>query len=642
MKKGENRIQSTLLGLFLLFAVSVFGQNTNISGVVNEYFPVTGINTVKNSLLVPGASMLSVGERLLLIQMQGATINTSNTPDFGNIISYNGAGSYEFVIVCSVDGDTVVLENTLLNTDYSPSGKIQLVRYPELVDATVTATLTGDAWNGNTGGVVILDVSGTLTLNADIDMRGKGFRGGVYQDQDNDVCTNAVGFPVTNSNYSYGDFNYGGEKGEGIAIQSAGMEYGKGAQANGGGGGNDHNAGGGGGGNVSAGGRGGDNDDQGGFFNCRGFSPGVGGKAQTGTGRIYMGGGGGSGHGNNAENGGGGSSGSAGGGIIIIKANTIAGNNHLLTVRGENVAQANHDGAGGAGGAGSIQLEVSSWTGTTNLIIRGGNGGKVFGFGGRCYGPGGGGCGGVIKTVNALPASAPVTLLGGNAGTIIAGDASCLGTTVGATPGTSGIVETTTFPESLNPNPNCLPLPVRFLSFSAIPKGQKVQLEWVTAFEIQNAQFTVERSRDGNSFSSLATIPGAGNSGVPLTYGWDDYAPYDGTSWYRIRQTDFNGASGFSGIVEVHFAGEAFSGMRIFPNPVRSGDNLVLVMPGNDSDMMVLQLFDLTGKVIRSVELARNSNGLWLLPTQGLPAGTYLLEGKNRGDHFRGKMVVLQ
>src|SRR5262249_19597319 len=138
----------------------------------------------------------------------------------------------------------------------------------------------------------------------------------------------------------------GGQKGEGIASYKMGYEAGRGALANGGGGGNHVNSGGAGGSNYSRGGQGGNQWNGG----CSAISiGGIGGdslKYDNSINKIYLGGGGGGGHQNDNL----GTAGANGGGILIVRADSIAGNNHFILADGFDVlASAGYDGAGGGG-----------------------------------------------------------------------------------------------------------------------------------------------------------------------------------------------------------------------------------------------------------------------------------------------------
>ncbi|HZV13470.1 MAG TPA: hypothetical protein VFA55_09670, partial [Candidatus Kapabacteria bacterium] len=244
------------LSFVLLFHNSAVSQTATLSGVVNTYTKVTALSA--KSVTVNSAAGFAAGDRVLIIQMDGAVINLANSAAYGAITEYGSAGSYEFASINSVKGATITFKNDIVNA-YDPSQSVQLIRIPSYTDATVTGTLSAQPWNGSTGGVVALFVSGALTLKANINADGAGFRGGATDN----VNRNFFGGNRTCDSSDY-FFTQTGQsaasKGEGIATLSiqSGYPIGKGSAANAGGGANTEEGGGGGGGNYSDGGNGGD------------------------------------------------------------------------------------------------------------------------------------------------------------------------------------------------------------------------------------------------------------------------------------------------------------------------------------------------------------------------------------------------
>lgn len=96
------------------------------------------------------------------------------------------------------------------------------------------------------------------------------------------------------------------------------------------------------------------------------------------------------------------------------------------------------------------------------------------------------------------------------------------------------------------------PLPIEMVNFDGICTGHSIQLNWSTGTEHNNNYFTVERSIDGTTFSSIGIIDGAGNSYHLLHYSFIDPEHYDGINYYRIRQTDFNGQYSISKIISLN------------------------------------------------------------------------------------------
>ena len=444
-------MKKVIFSLLAIFLLHYANSQSIIKGVVNEYYAIQEISLTNSYAIVsPSPSVNLVrGAKALLYQAQGASIDVTNSAAFGTVTNYGNAGKYELTDICKVNNDTVFFLQSLLN-NYDTAGRVQLVYVPNYTNAIIIDTLTSTNWNGNTGGIIAINITKKLIVNGLIDANGKGFRGGLHSNS-----TYNCSWVTPNSNYFYAiSTGLSGRKGEGIYNPQGIYESGRGAAANGGGGGNDHNAGGGGGANLSAGGLGGANNDPG-SFTCRGIYPGaLGRNLNTSPNRIFFGGGGGAGHTNNNSL----CSGGNGGGLIFIFTDTIEGagkiQNNGVTGKG-----AIGDGGGGGGAGGSTILNSKVFNGSINLESIGGNGGYVNnGNDNRCMGPGGGGSGGgVFYATSNQPTSIASNLTGGVPGTVFNSIATgCNGTSNGATSGGVGIQNFNFIPQkSFLINNNC-------------------------------------------------------------------------------------------------------------------------------------------------------------------------------------------
>lgn len=371
--------------------------------IVNHYTPVINYNPCENKLTVENASAFKAGDTVLMIQMKGAIIDSSNSTSFGTITDYKGAGNYEFNYVKMVSGNTIYLENVLIRSYDIPYGKVQLIRIPYYNTLAEDKVLTCLPWDGTKGGVLSFIVKNDLELKQNIDVSGRGFRGGksvnsqltTWQPQ----CNTSTYFTASLPTASQG-------KGEGVSTLSDTRMSGKGKLANGGGGGNLVNCGGGGGSNGNLGGKGGNQ-----FEGC-GSNPGSNGGEpgslltySSSTNKVYLGGGGGAGDSNDPygtasfQPGGG-----NGGGIIIISASSIKGNGYSIKSDGgdgQSCTTGNcNEGAGGGGAGGTVLLAGNNYSGTLSITANGGNGANntaiyiINSY--QSHGPGGGGGGGAI------------------------------------------------------------------------------------------------------------------------------------------------------------------------------------------------------------------------------------------------------
>ena len=407
--------------------------------IINDYTPVISLDRCKNIINVGDGSAFNIGDTVLMIQMKGAVIDSSNTSSFGSVTNYKNSGNYEFNYIKSKSGNSVELLNKIERQYDLPDGKVQLIRVPYFQNYTVMNTLSCLPWDGNIGGVLVFNVQNDLTLNTNIDVTGKGFSGGHVIN----TSLNATNCFTNNYFYPNGTL-IAATKGESIAAISNNISSGKGASASAGGGGNDHNSGGGGGGNATSGGFGGYQlyECNNSFFDNRG----IGGRGllyNTTYNKIFMGGGGGAGHCNNgfvtpSENTN--YNGGNGGGIVLITANTIIGNNYAIVAKGDSAFERNssggetHDGMGGGGAAGTVLISTNNYTSNLNVNVNGGKGGDMHAsLAGGHIGPGGGGAGGVVWVKQStIPANITITNTGGRGGYLLQENNNPYGTTGGS------------------------------------------------------------------------------------------------------------------------------------------------------------------------------------------------------------------
>lgn len=507
----ETFYRRCLVTLALLFcSAAVFAQTCGLPGwngpvtlaagttFVNSYHggsgsPAAGatvINVASATGQRSNTRQLIAGDMILIIQMQDST-NGAN------------AGLHEYAQVASITGTAITLTKPLVNSynqvmNTTNVRNWQVVWVPQYSALTVTGTASANTWTISatsgvaTGGVLAMDVAGSMALNGTLTASGMGFRG-AFGLSGSGIVTG--GTPTTD-NVPYSTSTVvttvnGGQKGEGTmgtpprvfartlaavtytALLGQGYALGAGGRAsigNAGGGSNDgdpaavtsnnsYNAGGGGGGNAGAGGRGGNSWNggtgadpvlnQGTTNNIGNDAGGRGGNAQSPSAtRLVLGGGGGAGAANNGTTnvltvyppvstptgtGAAGpitSSGAAGGGIVLVRAGSVTGTGRVDVsgVRAYNKWNLADTDSAGGGGAGGSVFFAAGSSTGTGITIN-----ASGGDGGKSnyfqHGPGGGGGGGFIET---SLSGATTNVNGGANGT----DACCGVTGAGAGAGT--------------------------------------------------------------------------------------------------------------------------------------------------------------------------------------------------------------
>lgn len=182
-------------------------------------------------------------------------------------------------------------------------------------------------------------------------------------------------------------------------------------------------------------------------------------------------------------------------------------------------------------------------------------------------------------------------------------------------------------------------LPVKLLNFNANynTKNSQVELDWKTVTEINNDYFTIEKSIDGEIFEVVGIVDGAGNTSSVKSYQATDNNPIIGTSYYRLKQTDFDGQFEYSDLVPVKVEG-TISNPTIYPNPITN--NGVLEFSTNSTEITVVTVYDVSGRIVLSNQHLTNKGiNKIQLETNELTNGMYFISLKNGNSKTNLKFI---
>jgi len=377
----------SLLTLASLFIGTLSSQPpTMIGGDAQRYSEVSLIDTCTNAITVSNGFAYRPGDRVLMLQMKGAVIDSNESPFAGQAVQAGNVGHYQFNTVTTSTATSVLMLHPI-DAQFDVANSVQCIRIISGRSLQTNAPLLVQPWNGGSERVLVIECSDTLFLNHDIVVNGQGFRGGVPSRNQADSNISRMFIDI--------DDGRGGQKGEGPVRLESRLACGKAPAISGGGGGNAGNGGGGGGAMISRGGHGGRQTTEYSRFDAGG----VGGYPlflDYSTLRLLVGSGGGGGHQNDFLGGRGGN----GGGMVLISAKAIVANGaRRIAARGADGDSTTADGAGGGGSGGMVILDLDTIVGDVSVDVRGGNGGMAIPFGRACYAPGGGGGGGLIGIV---------------------------------------------------------------------------------------------------------------------------------------------------------------------------------------------------------------------------------------------------
>lgn len=174
-------------------------------------------------------------------------------------------------------------------------------------------------------------------------------------------------------------------------------------------------------------------------------------------------------------------------------------------------------------------------------------------------------------------------------------------------------------------------LPVKYLNFNAIKEKENCLLTWQTGSELNNDYFEIERSLDGITFNTIATVQGNGTSSNTHSYQYLDENLQNlnnGTLpiYYRLKQVDFDGKTSLSNIVSIEFVG--FNLYKVYPNPASN----ILAIETNEQEQFLVELFDMTNKKVLEASNSKEIN------IQDLNKGLYFVRITNK----KGAILLLQ
>ncbi len=181
-------------------------------------------------------------------------------------------------------------------------------------------------------------------------------------------------------------------------------------------------------------------------------------------------------------------------------------------------------------------------------------------------------------------------------------------------------------------NISSTPLPVELTDFTAACEDKNISLHWVTAMELHNDYFVIERSEDGSNFSAIGIMFGAGNSNTLISYTWQDASPLNTLSYYRLKQMDYNGEYAYSKTISIAGCRKE-QASTVYPNPVSTAFNIAI-----ESDLhasLSLEFFDMQGKLLVlpvSYSIVKGDLRVYNADISSFPSGVYALRLTLNGE----------
>lgn len=179
-------------------------------------------------------------------------------------------------------------------------------------------------------------------------------------------------------------------------------------------------------------------------------------------------------------------------------------------------------------------------------------------------------------------------------------------------------------------------LPIKLISFGVGTDDlNQVIIEWSTASQINNDYFTIQKSLNTLEWEDIKKIPGAGNSNTQIDYRSIDTDPYIGTSYYRLKQTDYDGVFETFNPKSVLIKYDMTIGLNIKPNPAISQIGLDLVHPNPNYHPYNhdVRIYNTNGEQVYKMYFMGNLND-FIIDVSKFKSGYYLV--KSKSDEVKG------
>ncbi len=165
-------------------------------------------------------------------------------------------------------------------------------------------------------------------------------------------------------------------------------------------------------------------------------------------------------------------------------------------------------------------------------------------------------------------------------------------------------------------------MPIVISLWKATNFDNSVLLEWSTASEENNDYFTVERSFNGVSWVAIGKVNGAGTTTVENFYSFEDKEPVEGISYYRLKQTDFNGEYSYSSVKCINRPKKPNDSFVVYTNHEANA----FIVEGEVIAACPIEVYSTTGARVYNVSFNTISVNKVLINVKDLPAGSYFVK----------------
>ena len=166
------------------------------------------------------------------------------------------------------------------------------------------------------------------------------------------------------------------------------------------------------------------------------------------------------------------------------------------------------------------------------------------------------------------------------------------------------------------------PVPVELTTFTANVGGNNVLLEWLTATEVNNYGFEIQKTsplsppyEGGDAggrggWEKIGFVEGHGNSNSPKQYSYTDKNPLGGSVFiYRLKQIDNDGSYEYSDEIEVEIIPTEFALYQNYPNPFNPTTKIRYQLP--QESKVIIKLYDILGAEVITLLNEKKEPGVY-------------------------------
>ena len=189
---------------------------------------------------------------------------------------------------------------------------------------------------------------------------------------------------------------------------------------------------------------------------------------------------------------------------------------------------------------------------------------------------------------------------------------------------------------------NITPLPIELGTFKAsLGENNSVKLNWNTFSERNNDYFTIEKSKNGITFEFVGRIKGAGNSSNENFYSLVDEDTKEGTTYYRLTQTDFDGKKTESSFTDVTIINNDKFNVQFYPNPSNLSSKVFVKINNKSTEEVAINIFEINGKLVDTQIVKMINNETKLEMNHQFTSGVYIVQAINSiGEVSNFKWII--